>query len=329
MASLLVITSWQLRRVRGSKLVCGIAGLIYRSTTSIGADLLSLIQPLESRGPDSAGIALYDHSPTAPLKLLLRGDSSTDWKAIAECLAQFVRVVNVQLIADVARISIEADGFNLKILRQQLRQAFPHLHWLSAGQTLEIYKDVHSVASLAAQYNLRQFAGTHGIAHTRMATESTVDLDHCHPFTSNYDLAIVHNGQISNYYRLRFQLERTGAVFVTENDSEAIAHYIDYQLLQGKTLEAALHKLLEDIDGTYTALVATPTQVGLVRDKFAAKPAVIYESPERVAIASEYRALLQLPDFDSQATIREPDAGEVNVWSVVAAPQLRHSVSAA
>lgn len=235
--------------------MCGISGLIYYNLErypNLGQDLLALVQPLESRGPDSCGLALYSNQ---------------------------------------------------------------------AYSGLTIYKEVGSTKSLALKYGLKGFSGSHGIGHTRMATESVVDTNHCHPFTAGSDLSIVHNGQISNYYKLRFQLEQIGAIFETNNDSEAIAHYIHHQLQQGKSLETALKKLLDDLDGTYTLLVATQDQVGLVRDKFAAKPAVIYETPEVVAVASEYQALMNLPGFNPTATIREPDAGEVNVWSVIPTPQ--------
>ncbi|MBD2771279.1 glutamine amidotransferase [Iningainema tapete] len=235
--------------------MCGVAGIVYRVPElygNLGRDLLSLIQPLCSRGPDSCGVALYGNYNEAGI----------------------------------------------------------------VGQ-VEVYKEVGGVESLTRKYELLGFSGTHGIGHTRMATESVVDTNHSHPFTASGDLSIVHNGQLSNYYRLRYQLERMGAVFVTNNDSEAIAHYIYYQLFQGKSLEAALKQLLNDVDGTYTFLVATPDKVALVRDRFAAKPAVVYESSNTIAIASEYRALLNLNNFDPTATIREPDAGEINIWSVV------------
>ncbi len=235
--------------------MCGLAGIIYRTPelySHLGRDLLSLIKPLTSRGPDSCGVAVY--SPT--------------------------------------------------IL-------------YSVGQGVEIYKEVGGVENLAQKYGLLSFSGTHGIGHTRMATESVVDTNHSHPFTAGNDLSIVHNGQLSNYYNLRYQLEHRGANFATNNDSEAIAHYINYLLLEGKSLEAALNQLLNDIDGTYTFLVATSEKVALVRDQFAAKPAVIYESSNLIAIVSEYRGLLNLTNFDPTVTIREPDAGEINIWSVV------------
>jgi amidophosphoribosyltransferase len=300
--------------------MCGIAGIIYRNPelySHLGTDLLALIQPLESRGPDSSGVALYGHAaPPQHIKLLLRGQG--DWPQVTQYLEQCATVSSTNTVNDVHQLvlNLTERQLNVQALKRDIHSRFPGVHFSSAGQTLEIYKEVGAVENLDHNYGLRSFAGSHGIGHTRMATESIVDIDHCHPFTSNFDLSIVHNGQISNYHRLRFHLERAGMVFETQNDSEAIAHYIYYQLLQGNPLETALEKLTQDIDGTYTFLVSTPDKVALVRDKFAAKPAVIYETDDMVAIASEYRALLNLSTFDPSANIREPDAGEINVWAV-------------
>ncbi|MBD0333923.1 MAG: hypothetical protein ICV62_00395 [Cyanobacteria bacterium Co-bin13] len=315
--------------------MCGIAGIIYRDESlagNLGADLAALIQPLESRGPDSSGIALYSRPVAAgQVKLVLRGEAGVDWGAVQDWIEQAVPVLDTHVTSDDRRFILDLTQdlpFQANEFRRALRAAFPTLHMMSLGQGLEIYKEVGAVDNLIQKYGLTTFQGTHGIAHTRMATESVVDIDHCHPFTTNFDLAIVHNGQISNYYRLRFQLERAGMVFETHNDSETIVNYIHYQLLQGKSLEESLEALLHDIDGTYTFLVATPDKVALVRDKFAAKPAVIYEAADKVAIASEYRALLQLSNFDSTALIREPDAGEINIWPVATPAQTAAQLSA-
>jgi len=301
--------------------LCGIAGVIYHSLEyyrHLGSDLLSLIEPLESRGPDSCGVGLYGKAEQPSLfKVLLLAEGNIPWQEVKQSLSQLTEVVKFEDIGTGCRAVLRSEDdncLNFLELRTELARSFPGLHLLSMGQQLEIYKEIGAANHLFGKYNLKGFAGTHGIAHTRMATESVVDTCHSHPFTSAQDLCIVHNGQISNYYKLRFALERQGVIFETNNDSEAIAHYLRYQLVQGKSLEAALNSLLNDFDGTYTFLVATSDKVGLVRDKFAAKPAVIYESAEIVAIASEYRCLLNLSEFDSQATIREPDAGEVNIW---------------
>lgn len=305
--------------------MCGIAGLIYHIPEryrNLGLDLISLIQPLESRGPDSCGVALYsDEANSNSVKIILQGEGNTPWSEVERWISQVLPVDGIRTMTDGQQITLRTNSqpFDPSKFKQALCHHFPSIHLMSLGESLEIYKEVGSARSLAQKYGLERFFGSHGIGHTRMATESVVDTNHCHPFTSSLDLSVVHNGQISNYYKLRFQLEQMGTVFETSNDSEVIAHSIHHQLLQGKSLEAALKKLLNDLDGTYTFLVATQDQVGLVRDKFAAKPAVIYESPEFVAIASEYQALMNLPNFDSTATIREPDAGEINVWSVVTA----------
>lgn len=303
--------------------MCGIAGLIYYNSAlyeSLGSTLLSLIQPLESRGPDSCGVALYSNqSEAAQIKILLHGDNTTPWQQVQQWLDESLAVVDRQVVPEGLRLIVDlakAHRFDLAQFKLELHNRFPKAHVVSVGQTMEIYKAMGAIESLNHKYGLSHFSGSHAIGHTRMATESVVDTHHSHPFTSSYDLSLVHNGQVSNYYKLRFQLERMGAIFETENDSEAIAHYIHYQLLQGKSLDEALHLLLEDIDGTYTFLVATQDKVALVRDKFAAKPAVIYETESMVAIASEYRALLTLPNFDPNAVIREPSSGEVNIWSV-------------
>lgn len=316
--------------------MCGIAGIIYRDRSligSLGADLTALIQPLESRGPDSSGMALYTQpAGVGQVKLILRGEAEVDWGAVQAWVEQTVPVLDTHVAADERRFLLDLANdlpFQANRFRRALRQAFPQIQVMSLGQGLEIYKEVGAVENLVHKYSLAAVQGTHGIAHTRMATESVVDIDHCHPFTTSFDLAIVHNGQISNYYRLRFQLERAGLVFETDNDSEAIVNYIHYQLQQGHSLEESLEALLHDIDGTYTFLVATADQVALVRDKFAAKPAVIYEAADRVAIASEYRALLQLSAFDPSATIREPDAGEINVWPISSPTQTPVSLAVA
>lgn len=306
----------------GGKSVCGIAGIIYRDSAkqqSLSLDLTSLVQPLERRGPDSCGVGLYGNRVTADqLKMLLLAEEEVVWEEVWPWFAPFTSGLKFEPAGQGYRVVIHRQDpyFDLRQFKQSLAARFPQIHLISVGQQLEIYKEVGPVQGLMYKYGLEEFTGSHGIGHTRMATESVVDTYHSHPFTSGFDLSIVHNGQISNYYRLRAVLERRGMVFETHNDSEAIAHYVHYQLLQEKSLEESLHELLKDLDGTYTFLVATADKIALVRDKFAAKPAMIYESSSCVAVASEYHCLLNLAGFDPTAAIREPDAGEVNLWSV-------------
>lgn len=297
--------------------MCGIAGIIYRHPQlykNLGTDLLTLIQPLETRGPDSCGVGLYSNYYAPALKLLVASEIECEY--LQDWLNQYVDVINVKKVGDRNRITIAANTIDLPEIKSKLAAKFPDTHIISIGQSLEIYKQVGTAANLFQKYQLTKFSGSHGIGHTRMATESIVDTNHSHPFTSALDLSIVHNGQISNYYKMRFTLETKGIKFETHNDSEAIAHYISYQLSQNLTLEAALNQLLANIDGTYTTLIATLDKVAIIRDKFAAKPAVIYETPEMVAIASEYRCFLNLPNYNPNAKIYEPDAGEIKIWSI-------------
>jgi len=301
--------------------VCGIAGIIYRQPElykNLGIDLLQLIQPLETRGPDSCGVGIYSNSVSHNVKILLFATEQVAWEEVKKWLQNQVQVIKFDVIGSGRRIIIDTtnQALDLAEFKHHLATHFPQIHLMSVGQLLEIYKEVGTAENLFQRYQLKDFSGSHGIGHTRMATESVVDTYHSHPFTSAPDLCLVHNGQISNYYKLRFFLEKKGIEFETDNDSEAIAHYIWYQLLQGFSLEQGLQNLLNDIDGTYTFLVATSDKIALVRDKFAAKPAVIYETPEMIAIASEYRCFLNLPQYNPNAKISEPDAGEIKVWSI-------------
>lgn len=301
--------------------MCGIAGIIYRQPElykNLGIDLLQLIQPLETRGPDSCGVGIYSNSVSHNVKILLFATEQVAWEEVKKWLQNQVQVIKFDVIGSGRRIIIDTtnQALDLAEFKHHLATHFPQIHLMSVGQLLEIYKEVGTAENLFQRYQLKDFSGSHGIGHTRMATESVVDTYHSHPFTSAPDLCLVHNGQISNYYKLRFFLEKKGIEFETDNDSEAIAHYIWYQLLQGFSLEQGLQNLLNDIDGTYTFLVATSDKIALVRDKFAAKPAVIYETPEMIAIASEYRCFLNLPQYNPNAKISEPDAGEIKVWSI-------------
>ncbi|PIG93129.1 amidophosphoribosyltransferase [Gloeocapsopsis sp. IPPAS B-1203] len=300
--------------------MCGIAGIIYRQPElykNLGIDLLQLIQPLETRGPDSCGVGIYSNSVSHNVKILLFATEQVAWEEVKKWLHNQAQVIKFDVIGSGRRIIIDTNNqaLDLAEFKHHLATHFPQIHLMSVGQLLEIYKEVGTAENLFQRYQLKDFSGSHGIGHTRMATESVVDTYHSHPFTSAPDLCLVHNGQISNYYKLRFFLEKKGIEFETDNDSEAIAHYIRYQLLQGFSLEQALQNLLNDIDGTYTFLVATSDKIALVRDKFAAKPAVIYETPEMIAIASEYRCFLSLPHYNPNAKISEPDAGEIKIWS--------------
>ncbi|MEO8164028.1 MAG: class II glutamine amidotransferase, partial [Betaproteobacteria bacterium] len=181
------------------------------------------------------------------------------------------------------------------------------------GRLMDIYKDVGSPADVAARYEFEQLAGSHLVAHTRMATESAVTPDRAHPFTAGEDFCLVHNGSLSNPYQIRRKLEPLGIGFDTDNDTEAACRYFEWRMREGDGLETAIHKGFEELDGFYTFLMGTRDELALVRDAFACKPAIVAETDDYVAISSEFRSLAHLPDVKN-ATLFEPVPEEVYVW---------------
>jgi amidophosphoribosyltransferase len=184
---------------------------------------------------------------------------------------------------------------------------------MSAGRTIEIYKEVGLPNSFVAEFRLHEFEGTHGLGHTRMATESRVTTEGSHPFSTGQDLCLVHNGSLSNHNRLRERLRREGLTFQTENDTEVAAAYLTWRLREGDTLQAALESCLDTLDGFYTFLVGTADGFAVLRDPIACKPAVLAENDDWVAMASEYRAIAVLPGA-ADADIWEPEPTVVYAW---------------
>jgi amidophosphoribosyltransferase len=200
-------------------------------------------------------------------------------------------------------------------VRHWIHERFPALHVLSAGRSIDIYKDIGHPADVAKRYQFTGLAGTHLVGHTRMATESAVTPAHAHPFTAGEDFCLVHNGSLSNPYSIRRKLEPLGITFDTDNDTEAATRFLQWRLREGDDLETALHKGFEELDGFYTFLMGTHDKLALVRDAFACKPAVVAETDDYVAIASEFRSLARLPDVKN-ATLFEPMPQELYVWQV-------------
>ena len=184
---------------------------------------------------------------------------------------------------------------------------------MSAGSSIEIYKEAGAPRDFVERFQLEDFAGSHALGHTRMATESAITTQHSHPFSTGQDLCLVHNGSLSNHNQLREQLQRHGIDFQTDNDSEVAAGYLMWQLHQGATLEQALTRAISDLDGFYTFAVGTKKGFAVLRDPIACKPAVIAENDDWVAMASEFRAIAQLPGVE-QATVWEPAPATVYSW---------------
>ena len=171
---------------------------------------------------------------------------------------------------------------------------------MSAGQVIELFKEVGLPRAFAERFGLSQLDGSHALGHTRMATESRVTTDGSHPFSTGLDLCLVHNGSLSNHNRVRDRLRREGIVFRTENDSEVAAGYLMWRMREGASLTQALEGCLEDLDGFYTFAVGTAEGFAVLRDPIACKPAVMAETDDWVAMASEYRAIAVLPGAEQR-----------------------------
>lgn len=296
--------------------MCGIAGLFLKNP-SLQSDLGRLtglmLRELCDRGPDSAGFAVYGAETNGTTKICMvdRG-GAVDWSAVSKQLSAAIGAgVTVETVEDHAIFRTSGAG---DIARKWLIDNVPSAYVLSQGQSIEIFKGTGNPAAIMDRLSLEGRSGTHAIGHTRMATESAVTVAGSHPFSTGDDTCLVHNGSLSNHNRLREQLARHGERFQTENDSEVAAAYLASRMRAGDTLEGALKNGLKDLDGFYTFVVGTRDGFAVIRDPVACKPAVIAETDDWVAMASEYRAIAPLPGVDN-AKIWEPAPATVYAWS--------------
>ncbi len=296
--------------------MCGIVGLFAKSSEleqRLGEHLGSMLVQMSDRGPDSAGVAVYrDPVAAGSCKLtLFSADPLHDWEALC---AELGHAFGGEPVATVrsshAVVVVEADAAEAEAW---VRRARPELRIMSAGQTIEIYKETGRPEQFVEQFALDELQGTHMLGHTRMATESRVTTEGSHPFSTGLDLCLVHNGSLSNHNRLRERLRREGIEFQTENDTEVAAAYLAWRLHEGASLPEALEGCLDDLDGFYTFLVGTADGFAVLRDPIACKPAVIAETDDWVAMASEWRAIAVLPG-SSEARMWEPAPGVVYAW---------------
>jgi len=243
--------------------MCGIVGLFCKNPELeplLGEYLSAMLVQMDERGPDSAGVAIYrDPASDGWSKLTLYcADPAVDWDAIGG------EVLDVRAKHAVVLLGGDADEAEAAI-----RAAHPGVRVMSAGRVIEIYKEVGRPRAFAGEFRLDDFAGTHGLGHTRMATESRVTTEGSHPFSTGHDLCLVHNGSLSNHNRLRENLRREGMEFQTENDTEVAAGYLTWRLREGDSLETALESCLEALDGFYTFLVWTADGFAVLRDPIA------------------------------------------------------------
>ena len=296
--------------------MCGIVGIYLKNkelNNDLGAMLAAMLAQMSERGPDSAGIAVYRNTvDPSKIKLTLFGaDAEYDWNQLRlRCARAFKAEPDIEIRASHAVFSIAAP---LPDLKNWLNSHEPGLRIMSAGSTIEIYKEKGTPLEFIKRFHVQDFHGSHALGHTRMATESAVTTEHSHPFSTGLDLCLVHNGSLSNHNQLRERLQRNGIEFQTDNDSEVAAGYLMWQLQRGASLEEALTRALKDLDGFYTFAVGTRTGFAVLRDPIACKPAVMAENDDWVAMASEFRAIAQLPGVD-KARVWEPAPATVYSW---------------
>jgi methylamine---glutamate N-methyltransferase subunit A len=301
--------------------MCGIVGLFAKSQAveeRLGRNVAAMLVQLSDRGPDSAGMALYrDPAPAGSSKLTLYSpDEREDWPALArELAAVFGGADEPRVRSTHACLVVEADAADAEAW---VRESRPQLRVMSAGSVIELYKEAGRPEAFVERFSLEDVRVSHALGHTRMATESRVTTEASHPFSTGLDVCLVHNGSLSNHNRLRLRLRREGIPFQTDNDTEVAAGYLAWRMRDGATLEQALEACLDDLDGFYTFAVGTADGFAVLRDPIACKPAVLAETDDWVAMASEYRAIAVLPGAED-AQVWEPSPGVVYAWERVAA----------
>jgi methylamine---glutamate N-methyltransferase subunit A len=298
--------------------MCGIVGLFLKNPgmrPQLGQHLETMLIGMTERGPDSAGIAVY-HRPVAEGRgklTLFHPEPGFHWRGIGGELGQALDVeVDIEVKGNHAVVTIEAPADQA---RDWLKANHPEIRIMGYGRVMEVYKDMGLPADVAKRYDLAHMEGTHAIGHTRMATESAVTTEHSHPFTADLDMCLVHNGSLSNHNNLRKWLRKRGHEFETDNDSEVAARYFAQRLSEGASLEDALRAGLKDLDGFYTFTMSTRGGFAVLRDEIACKPAVLAETDDWVAMASEYRSIAALPGADN-ARVWEPAPAVVYTWEV-------------
>ena len=310
--------------------MCGIAGIIYRNGNGahrLGSDMTRMLQSMKHRGPDSTGYALYRPAGGDLVMRIKLADANANGdieygdrlrrrreKVKARMRAAGARLSTVDEVNDYTiAATLDYDG-DLKRLADYV-ESVPGAEVLSAGSALEIIKDLGDAQTVGTAYKLDGYLGTHGIGHVRMATESDVDISNAHPYWAYpfSDVAVVHNGQLTNYHQWRRRLERLGHRFASDCDSEIIAVYLAQKMAAGDTLEQAMRRSLEDLDGVFTYICVSDGALGMAKDELAAKPLVLYEGDDMVVLASEEIAIRAVIDHEIETY--DPYESEVMVWT--------------
>jgi amidophosphoribosyltransferase len=297
--------------------MCGIVGLFLKDKSleaNLGQMLSEMLVTMTDRGPDSAGIAVYNTHQAGQVKITVQADDpQTDFDGLDKKLGAAIGA-SVQMDVRDTHAVLTMPQASLDSAMTELRQLEPVIRIMGRGESIEIYKEVGLPETVVRRFDIAKMSGTHGIGHTRMATESAVTTMGAHPFNTGSDQCLVHNGSLSNHNSLRRKLRRENIRIETENDTEVAAAYLTWKLQTGSSLGEALESSLNDLDGFFTFVVGTKDGFGVVRDPIACKPAVMAETDSYVAFGSEYRALVNLPDIE-KARVWEPEPATVYFWN--------------
>ena len=292
--------------------MCGIVGIYLKTKKfekSLGKFLSDMLNNMSSRGPDSAGFAIYNDEKDNKYKYSLCLNNQ-DFNAFKKQIKKIIKDAKIVKISD--HVILKTKEKPLKLL-DIIGKNFNEISIVGYGKSIEIFKQVGNPKDVVERFNLKKLSGSHGIGHTRMATESAITTDGSHPYSTGEDECLVHNGSLSNHNNLRRDLVKKGNLFKSENDTEVAAGYISRNLLNKKSLKETLTDGLNDLDGFYTFITGTKNGFAIVRDEIACKPAVVAETKDYVAIASEFQAMANLPKVNS-AKIFEPEPGVVYSW---------------
>ena len=297
--------------------MCGIVGLFLKDKSlevDLGRMLSDMLVTMTDRGPDSAGIAVYNAHQAGQAKITVQANNpQADFDGLDKKLGAAIGASVKMDVRDTHAV-LTMPQVSLDVAMAELRQLEPVIRIMGRGESIEIYKEVGLPETVVSRFNIAKMTGTHGIGHTRMATESAVTTMGAHPFNTGSDQCLVHNGSLSNHNSLRRKLRRENIRIETENDTEVAAAYLTWKLQNGSSLGEALESSLDDLDGFFTFVVGTKDGFGVVRDPIACKPAVMAETDSYVAFGSEYRALVNLPNIE-QARVWEPEPATVYFWN--------------
>lgn len=296
--------------------MCGIVGLFIKNPAmekELGEHLSNMLVEMTERGPDSAGIAIYDgHATEGEVRItVLSTDPDYSWEQFKkEVRAVFGESSIIEMNSNHAILTLQAEA---RTAQGWLQHNHPELYMTSSGTNITIFKEMGLPEDVVSRFGIRDMRGSHALGHTRMATESAVTTSGSHPFSTGADLCLVHNGSMSNHNRMRRTLQYHGVEFQTENDTEVAAGYLTWRLQEGDTLDEALKRGFEELDGFYTFAVGTHDGFAVVKDPIGAKPAILAETDDWVAMASEFRAIATLPGVEN-AKIWEPEPARVYSW---------------